>query len=79
MENWTIETAVRVSLEEADRKEAQGLLHSSGEDFVSTDDGDSETIYSIASCNSQFVDEDKYEEAESAIIDALVKKYPEKE
>ncbi len=71
---YSIETAVRLAVEEAQRKDKLGLLASSGEDFRSTPMGDTETIYSLASCYGQFVENDS--EGRDAIEDKLLELYP---
>jgi hypothetical protein len=70
----TQEKAIQMALNEAARKHAKGHLYRPGEDENHDwGNGDPETIYSIASCYTQFTED--YDAAQAAIGDALAEKY----
>ncbi len=72
----SIEQVVQMSLNEAERKKNKNHLYRTGEDEKHDwNQGDPETIYSIASLFSQ--EANNPQEAENAIIEKLVEVYGE--
>lgn len=77
---YTLEKAIECSLREAQRKQLQGKLFSSTDDSSASQDftnGDPETLYSIASMYSQFVEDTDVDVAEDKILDALIQQFPD--
>lgn len=77
---YTLEKAIECSLREAQKKQLQGKLFSTIDNSKASQDfsdGDPETLYSIASMYSQFVEDCDVDIAEDKILDALIIQYPE--
>ena len=76
---YTLEKAIECSIREAQKKQLQGKLFSATDDSSASQDftnGDPETLYSIASMYSQFVEDTDVDVAESKILDALILQFP---
>ena len=77
---YTLQKAIECSLREAQKKQLQGKLFSATDDSSASQDftnGDPETLYSIASMYSQFVEDTDVDVAESKILDVLIIQYPD--
>lgn len=77
---YTLEKAIQCSIREAQKKQLQGKLFSATDDSKASQDfsdGDPETLYSIASMYSQFVDDCDIDIAVDKILDALIDLYPD--
>jgi len=77
---YTLQKAIECSLREAQKKQLQGKLFSATDDSQASQDftdGDPETLYSIASLYSQFVEDFDVDVAEDKILDALILQFPD--
>lgn len=74
---FTLSEALMHALNEAERKRVAGKLFTSAQDITEADfeDGDPETIYTLASLYAQFMESPR--EGEQQLIDALAEVYPE--
>lgn len=77
---YTLQKAIECAVREAQKKQLQGKLFSATDDSKESQDfsdGDPETIYSIASMYSQFVEDTDVDVAEDKILDALINEFPD--
>lgn len=77
---YTLQKAIECAKREAQKKQLVGKLFSATDDSKASQDftdGDPETLYSIASMYSQFVEDTEVDVAEDKILDALIIQFPE--
>jgi hypothetical protein len=77
---YTLDKAINCAKREALRKQLVGKLFSACDDSEASQDftdGDPETLYSIASMYSQFVEDTDVDVAEDKILDALINEFPD--
>lgn len=77
---YTQQKAIECARREALKKQLQGKLFSSNDDSEASKDfsnGDPETLYSIASMYSQFVEDMDVDVAENKILDVLINEFPD--
>jgi hypothetical protein len=74
MYNYTLEKAIFLSISVMERKIEKGLFQLGDETLYPTDDCDVETVYSLASLYSQFVEDCNQDEAYDVILTSLIEK-----
>lgn len=79
---YTLDKAINCAVREAQKKQLVGKLFSATDNSKASQDftdGDPETLYSIASMYSQFVEDTDVDVdvAEDKILDALINEFPD--